>query len=560
MAASPRSSSSAEMEPLGFGGLPFWDGTGQLMQSLTANLLSTFQYPLNCKRQRGGAAGGRGGARFEFGPPPPSTAEPLQSSTGARSSGAAPIVFPFCSPISSENQRQDVSASSTIRSLSTSVRVDGLGSGSKGGGPAFVGQVFSMCDPSGTGLMAVTTHFEIPFLSKRTPEWIKNMLGGFKPKDKNGPVFRFFMDLGDAVSYVKRLNIPTGMVGACRLDVAYEHFKEKPHAFQFVPNGEQVKAANKLLKNVPQRGGRRKVGGVPVFTAQNLNIAIATNNGIRWYTPYFFDKKLLDSILEASVDQHFHALIRSRQTQRRRDVLDGSVGGEVFEDNGESLFDPPEVQELLEELGHPGIPLSVVSKAAEIQLLDAVDKVLLGNRWLRKATGIQPKFPYLVDSFEERTAASFQKVAESASSASDPQCSDNNAPDPLIRSPECSTAEFAECSQSSPRISSGFRFPPRNWLSNPWWRPPGKGDAPENPTSSEKRHPNPLLPKITMVGISTGDGGRVSKASLKKTMEELTRELEQSNQGASRLDELDKDPLFVANVGDYSTITRMSSR
>lgn len=164
MAASPRSSSSAEMEPLGFGGVSFWDGTGQLMQSLTANLLSTFQYPLNCKRERGG---GRGGARSEFGPPPPSSAAALQSSSAACSSGAAPIVFPFCSPISSENQRQDVSASSTIRSLSTSVRVDGLGLGSKGGGPAFVGQVFSMCDPSGTGLMAVTTHFEIPFLSKR---------------------------------------------------------------------------------------------------------------------------------------------------------------------------------------------------------------------------------------------------------------------------------------------------------------------------------------------------------------------------------------------------------
>lgn len=27
------------------------------------------------------------------------------------------------------------------------------------------------------------------------------------------------------VSYVKRLNVPSGMVGACRLDVAYEHFK-----------------------------------------------------------------------------------------------------------------------------------------------------------------------------------------------------------------------------------------------------------------------------------------------------------------------------------------------
>lgn len=57
---------------------------------------------------------------------------------------------------------------------------------------------------------------------------------------------------------------------------------------------------------------------------------------------------------------------------------------------------------MLEEMGNPGIPLSVISKAAELQLLYAVDKVLLGNRWLRKATGIQPKFPYVVDSFEKR--------------------------------------------------------------------------------------------------------------------------------------------------------------
>lgn len=61
-----------------------------------------------------------------------------------------------------------------------------------------------------------------------------------------------------------------------------------------------------------------------------------------------------------------------------------------------------QVQEVLDEVGHPGIPLSVLSKAAEIQLLYAVDKVLLGNRWLRKVTGIQPKFPYMVDSFEKR--------------------------------------------------------------------------------------------------------------------------------------------------------------
>jgi hypothetical protein len=37
-----------------------------------------------------------------------------------------------------------------------------------GAGPAFVGQVFTMLDPSGNGLMAVTTRFELPrFLTNR---------------------------------------------------------------------------------------------------------------------------------------------------------------------------------------------------------------------------------------------------------------------------------------------------------------------------------------------------------------------------------------------------------
>ena len=44
----------------------------------------------------------------------------------------------------------------------------------------------------------------------------------------------------------------------------------------------QVKAANKLLKTIPQNGERRKVDGVPVFGAQNLDIAIATTDGIKW--------------------------------------------------------------------------------------------------------------------------------------------------------------------------------------------------------------------------------------------------------------------------------------
>jgi hypothetical protein len=62
----------------------------------------------------------------------------------------------------------DSTAEST-RPPAKSVRVSRLNSNGKsgGGGPAFVGQVFSMCDLSGTGLMAVSTHFDIPFITKR---------------------------------------------------------------------------------------------------------------------------------------------------------------------------------------------------------------------------------------------------------------------------------------------------------------------------------------------------------------------------------------------------------
>lgn len=66
------------------------------------------------------------------------------------------------------------------------------------------------------------------------------------------------------------------------------------------------------------------------------------------------------------------------------------------------FFISGQVQEMMDEIGNPGIPLSVISKAAEMQLQYTVDKVILGNRWLRKATGIQPKFPYMVDTFERR--------------------------------------------------------------------------------------------------------------------------------------------------------------
>lgn len=34
---------------------------------------------------------------------------------------------------------------------------------------------------------------------------------------------------------------------------------------------------------MPQSGQRKRVDGVPVFSAENLDIAIATTDGIKWY-------------------------------------------------------------------------------------------------------------------------------------------------------------------------------------------------------------------------------------------------------------------------------------
>ncbi|KAG2709781.1 hypothetical protein I3760_05G257600 [Carya illinoinensis] len=441
----------------------------------------------------------------------------------------------------------------------STVRVSGLNSSGRGGGPAFVGQVFSMCDLSGTGLMAVSTHFDIPFLSKRTPDWLKKIFATINKCERNGPVFRFFMDLGDAVAYVKRLNIPSGVVGACRLDLAYEHFKEKPHMFQFVPNEKQVKAANKLLKMIPQNGGSKKVDGVPVFSAQNVDIAIATTDGIKWYTPYFFDKNVLDNILEESVDQHFFSLIQTRHMQRRRDVIDDNLAAEAIEEMGDNLWEPPEVQELLDEMGNPGIPLSVISKAAEMQLLYAVDKVILGNRWLRKATGIQPKFPYMVDSFEKRSAASVLRASESVSCLANSEMGNDSKDYQRQGTSELTLRDNIQVNRG---YKPDFRLPFGDLFSYMWAKKSCQTEDSLKECMKQNLQANPFLPKITMVGITTGEAGQMTRASLKKTMEDLTKELEQTEQGhtgnatggSSSVNDFkseDRDPLFVANVGDY---------
>jgi hypothetical protein len=65
--------------------------------------------------------------------------------------------------------------------------------------------------------------------------------------------------------------------------------------------------------------------------------------GLNRYTPYFFDKNMLDNILEEAVDQHFHTLIQTRRIQRRRDVVDDNLAAEVVEEIADSLGEPPEV-------------------------------------------------------------------------------------------------------------------------------------------------------------------------------------------------------------------------
>lgn len=177
-------SSVAELEPPrhgpgidgGYKGLPFWDASSQLVNSIAANLLSRLPFSVNCRRDQGGGSGARSGlgaSGFVCG----SSSVSQYSSGTCTTVSAPPILFPFYHPLSGGNPRHDLSvASSAVRSLPTSVRVDGLGLGSNDGGPAFVGQVFSMCDPSGTGLMAVTTHFDIPFLSKRYSLFLMHQL------------------------------------------------------------------------------------------------------------------------------------------------------------------------------------------------------------------------------------------------------------------------------------------------------------------------------------------------------------------------------------------------
>lgn len=78
-----------------------------------------------------------------------------------------PLRFSVSDDVSPFESTVKSTSSTSSSGLNSTVRISSLSSDGKRGGPAFVGQVFSMCDLTGTGLMAVSTHFDIPFISKR---------------------------------------------------------------------------------------------------------------------------------------------------------------------------------------------------------------------------------------------------------------------------------------------------------------------------------------------------------------------------------------------------------
>ena len=58
------------------------------------------------------------------------------------------------------------------------------------------------------------------------------------------------------------------------------------------------------------------------------------------YSPYVFDKNLLDNILDALMDQHFYSMIQNHHIQHRRDIIYDSLTSEILEESANSLLEP----------------------------------------------------------------------------------------------------------------------------------------------------------------------------------------------------------------------------
>ncbi|CAI6005254.1 unnamed protein product [Closterium sp. NIES-64] len=144
--------------------------------------------------------------------------------------------------------------------------------------------------------------------------------------------------------------VKASTIGFCPLEVAYRFFKFRHPLFSFVPDESQVRAARQLLRQLEGRQAAERFHGVPVFSAANLTIAVPSKGGqLRWYRPYFFNKKQLDKLLASSVEQYFMGLMRARRAARQAQIAavdgagaGGGGGGAEEEDPFDSFPDPHE--------------------------------------------------------------------------------------------------------------------------------------------------------------------------------------------------------------------------
>eukprot|EP00249_Psilotum_nudum_P013710 c24468_g1_i2 orf=324-1712(-) len=302
----------------------------------------------------------------------------------------------------------------------------GLGSTIPGGtdfskrprGPIFMGQVFTLYDPAGMGPVSIipsgvsafsdSLQMMAPFLYKSL-YWIRKVV----QEELEDTSVRFFLCKDDAESLVKRLRFHclNCKVGPYPLDAAYEgyRFLMNPHRCKFVPDCKQVRLAKLLQRN--HKGKAKRLDGVPVFSVENVTLAMVTPNGIRWVTPYFFDKKSLDALIEHSVNNYFKGKTSSRRFQRHQKFFKDELHVDINEEHPENPFDP--VEEFLKDADHDEISLdSVLFKGMQVQCQDWLDELILGNKWSRRFAGIQPTFSVVVDSFEHMKCKSLWKAMQ----------------------------------------------------------------------------------------------------------------------------------------------------
>jgi hypothetical protein len=469
-------------------------------------------------------------------------------------------------------------------------------------GPAFIGHVYAMCDASRRGLIAVRPadvlkNIQVPPHMKFMEQAYQKAINMLFSDDMKGPFFRFYFSRDDAVQYVRRLNISGSTVGPCSLDAAYKHYKGKQDMFKFMADHRQVKIAKELVRRERGDKAAKRLKGVPVFTARNLTIAMSTPQGIRWFRPYFFNKKQLDNLIGHSVDHYYEILIRARRAQRHSQVAENSggdsfAGGEPIEEELDGLMDPPEVLELMEELGQGGGGIEFVGlKVLEAQAMDLADRILLGHPWSRRMMHLQPEFPVIVDSFERLVSASelepsgtkgrilspkdplkTEEVQEKSSGSQGDggdEGTSNSGKDEGSTNSDNSESVSRDYMEGKSSYKPPFNLFGKKWgiNANLLFKRKDSGNAgileedsdPEyldETTQKDRRGEGTFQPKLTMMGIAMNvnkvEGG------LEQAMEAAAKDVEdrvRKGEGAGP----EHGPLFIANLGPTQELGRAVS-